>query len=195
MTTIPNMPSLNSLPTTAAQGYPFYQQLLNAQRALLKRGQVFIIMQFEGMDEVNLAIKEECSRIGLVARRADDVAGTGFVMSDIDLMIRESEFIICDLSNARANVYYELGYAHGAGNVRENTLLIARKRKRDRFPFDIQHLQVYTYESVSALRSILATQLGAFKRAPEESDFAPHNENLKQPNFALPQGVVFPAKS
>ena len=78
-------------------------------------------------------------------------------MADIDLFIRESEFIICDLSNERPNVYYELGYAHGAGNIPKNTLLIASKNTN--LHFDIAPLRIEAYSDVTELRSVLATKL------------------------------------
>ena len=43
---------LQTRPNSAAQGNPFYQQLFNAKCAAEKPGQVFLIMQFEGMDDV-----------------------------------------------------------------------------------------------------------------------------------------------
>jgi hypothetical protein len=149
---------LQTRPNPAAQGNPFYQQLLNAKCAAIKPGRVFLIMQFEGMDDVHSVIQEECSRLGLAAKRADKVAGGGLVMADIDLFIRESEFIICDLSNERPNVYYELGYAHGAGNIAKNTLLIARKDTT--LHFDIASLRIEPYSDIVELRSVLATKLG-----------------------------------
>ncbi len=170
---------LQTQPNSAAQGNPFYQQMLNAKRAVVKQGQVFIIMQFEGMDDVHSVIQEECSRLGLTAKRADKVAGGGLVMADVDLFIRESEFIICDLSNERPNVYYELGYAHGAGNISKNTLLIAKKNTT--LHFDIASLRIEPYSDIAELRSVLATKLELLsgRRA-----FVPRAKEPSVPNFS-----------
>ena len=40
----------------------------------------------------------------------------GGSLDDISELILKAEFIVCDLTLERPNVYYELGYAHGAGN-------------------------------------------------------------------------------
>ena len=169
---------LHTQPNSVAQGNPFYQQMLNAKRAAVKPGQVFIIMQFEGMDDVHSVIQEECSRLDLTAKRADEVAGGGLVMADIDLFIRESEFIICDLSNERPNVYYELGYAHGAGNISKNTLLIAKKNTT--LHFDIASLRIEPYGDMVELRSVLATKL---RLLTGERKWLPRATEPAAPNF------------
>ena len=99
-------------------------------------------------------------------------------MADIDLFIRESEFIICDLSNERPNVYYELGYAHGAGNIAKNTLLIARKDTT--LHFDIASLRIEPYSDVVELRSVLATKLGLLLG---ERELVPRTKEPPAPKF------------
>ena len=54
---------------------------------------------------------------------------SGLVIREITDHIERSEFIVCDLTNERPNVYYELGYAHGVGNEAMDILLIAREEK------------------------------------------------------------------
>src|SRR4051812_42911247 len=83
-----------------------------------ERDLVFVIMSFSGveMDEVYNAIKGECRRVGLNAIRVDENPGSGFVVREITDLIERAEFIVCDLTTERPNVYYELGYAHGVGN-------------------------------------------------------------------------------
>jgi hypothetical protein len=56
-------------------------------------------------------------------------AGSGLVIREITDLIERCEFIICDLTNERLNVYYELGYAHGVGNEAREILLIAKEGK------------------------------------------------------------------
>jgi hypothetical protein len=90
---------------------------------------VFVIMPFTGqaMGDVYSAIADECSKLQLRAKRVDEIVGSGLVISDITALIEEAEFLICDLTYERPNVYYELGYAHGVGNQAEDILLIAKE--------------------------------------------------------------------
>src|SRR5947209_6924232 len=90
-------------------------------------GLVFVIMPFSpDMNETYEAIRDECPKLGLHARRADDRVGSGIVLREITELIEEAEFLIIDLTHERPNVYYELGYAHGVGNESIEILLIAR---------------------------------------------------------------------
>jgi hypothetical protein len=98
-------------------------------------------------------------------------------MADIDLFIRESEFIICDLSNERPNVCYELGYAHDAGNIAKNTLLIALP-----LHFDIASLRIEPYSDIVELRSVLATKLQLLLG---ERELVPRAKEPSAPNCPL----------
>jgi hypothetical protein len=123
------------------------------------RNLVFIIMPFSGQDspDVLLAIKDECAKLGLDAKRVDENIGSGLVIGEITKMIEDAEFIICDLTLERPNVYYELGYAHGVGNEATDILLIAKKGTV--LHFDVAPLRVQYYRSTEDLRSIVNTSL------------------------------------
>lgn len=120
---------------------------------------VFVIMPFTGeqMREAYSAIKDECSKLCLTAKRVDENVGSGFVIRETTELIEDSEFIICDLTNERPNVYYELGYAHGVGNESSDILLIAKEGTN--LHFDIAPLRVQYYRSTEHLRLIVASSL------------------------------------
>ena len=120
---------------------------------------VFVIMPFQGdeMTETYSTIKAECFKLGLIAKRADENVGSGFVLREITELIEGAEFIICDLSHERPNVYYELGYAHGIGNEGSELLLIAKEGTI--LHFDIAPLRVQYYGSLKELASIVFTNL------------------------------------
>jgi hypothetical protein len=129
-----------------------------------EQGLVFVIMSFTGdaMSSVYAAIKEECGGLGLNAHRVDESVGSGFVIRDIANCIERAEFIVCDLSTERPNVYYELGYAHGVGNEASDILLIAKEGTA--LHFDIAPLRVQYYRSNEHLRTILASNLAEMIR-------------------------------
>ena len=60
-----------------------------------ERGLVFVIMPFSGvdMDEAYKAIKDECRKLRLRARRVDENTGSGFVIREITDLIERAEFI------------------------------------------------------------------------------------------------------
>jgi hypothetical protein len=126
-----------------------------------EKGLVFVIMPFAGQerDDVYSAIKDECTKLSLRAQRVDENTGSGIVLGEITDLIERAEFLVCDLSRERPNVYYELGYAHGVGNDEFDILLIARDGTTPHF--DIAPLRIQYYRSIEHLRSILANQLFA----------------------------------
>jgi len=120
---------------------------------------VFVMMSFvsENSCDVYVAIKDECRELDLVARRVDDNLGSGIIISEITSLIESAEFIVCDLSGERPNVYYELGYAHGVGNEPEDVLLLAKDGTNVHFdvsPFRVQH-----YQAAEDLRKIVSSNL------------------------------------
>lgn len=130
-----------------------------------EKGLVFVIMPFRGqeMADAYAAIKDECKKLKLRANRVDENTGSGLVIREISDLIECSEFIICDLTNERPNVYYELGYAHGVGNEAMDILLIAREGTV--LHFDIAPLRVQYYSSSEHLRTMVSSHLKAMIKA------------------------------
>jgi len=129
-----------------------------------EEGLVFVIMPLVGqdMDDVYAAIRDECTKLALRAQRVDENTGSGIVLGEITELIKRAEFLVCDLSGERPNVYYELGYAHGVGNEALDILLIAREGTT--LHFDVAPMRVQYYRTTEHLRGILATQLAAMIR-------------------------------
>lgn len=107
-----------------------------------EQGLVFVVMPFRGqeMADVYTAIKDECKKLKLKAARVAESSGSGLIIREITDFIERAEFVICDLTSERPNVYYELGYAHGVGNEAINILLIAKEGTA--LHFDIAPLRV-----------------------------------------------------
>jgi len=125
---------------------------------------VFVIMPFRGqeMAEVYSAIKDECRKLKLRAMRVDENVGSGLILREITDMIERAEFIICDLTCERPNVYYELGYAHGVGNEARDILLIAKEGTT--LHFDVAPLRVQYYRSTEHVRSVVSSSLTEMMR-------------------------------
>lgn len=117
----------------------------------------------KGMDASFAAIKGACKALKLVARRVDDISGSGMIILDVVNLIERAEFIVVDLTYERPNVYYELGYAHGVGNQPDNILLVAREGTE--LHFDIAALRVQYYKSTVHLRNLVKTAIGAMLKA------------------------------
>lgn len=122
-------------------------------------GLVFVMMSFvsEDSDVTYSTIKEVCKNLGLRATRVDEGHGSGFIIREITSLIERAEFLVCDLSHERPNVYYELGYAHGVGNEADDILLVAKAGTK--LHFDIAPLRVHYFDGEEALRAILRRQL------------------------------------
>jgi hypothetical protein len=136
--------------TTQSEEYTYPQ-------TTFKKNIVFVVMPFEGEDMpyVYRAIKDECRKLKLNAIRVDDKVGSGLIIKDILTLIEQAEFLICDLTQERPNVYYELGYAHAAGNLGSNILLLAKQGTT--LHFDISPLRVHFYRNPSHVRYFISS--------------------------------------
>ena len=158
------MPSLSRLSFADRE---FARQRKKAVQSKYEPGLVFVIMTFRGTEKLYAAIKDECAKLGLNAVRVDEPTGSGFIIRDIYQLIQSAEFIICDLTHERPNVYYELGFAHGVGNGAENILLIAKAGTT--LHFDIAPLRIQLYRSKPDLRSILHRDLETMMQKTRKS--------------------------
>jgi hypothetical protein len=109
-----------------------------------RRPRAFVVMQFSSpYNDVYMGvIKQICDEMNIEVLRVDETYGPGLIVSDITRSILESTFIIADVSPTNANVFYEVGYAHG---LNKPTILIAEKGTK--LPFDVSPFRTLFYEN------------------------------------------------
>ncbi len=102
-------------------------------------------------------IKRYLFENGYMCSRADEIFGSVPIMSNVLGGILKAHFIIADLTDQNANVFYELGIAHSFKDP-HNIILLSQSIKD--IPFDIRHLNtiIYNEDNVKHLTaSILKT--------------------------------------
>lgn len=104
---------------------------------------IFVVMPFSETwsDETYDIIKDVCNNLDVKLNRADEILGSQSIYDDIITYIIESDIIIVDITVKKANVFYELGYAHA---LKKNVILI--RQPNDNVPFDIAQFRYIEYE-------------------------------------------------
>lgn len=134
-------------------------QVPNPQRSV--RRVVFAAMPFAPQfdDVFFVAMTHAADAVGAVCKRIDLEDYDGDVVQGIKKLIDDSAAVIADLSGARPNVLFELGYAQGRGKPCAHIC----SSPLDEMPFDVRNWSVLRYETgrTSALRSRLENRLRA----------------------------------
>lgn len=117
----------------------------------------FVLMPFHGdfEDVYRMGIKETASQLGIKAERVDEQIFSEGILERIYRQIDVSDIVVADMSGQNANVFYEVGYAHG----REKLCILLTKDAGD-IPFDLKHHRHVVYEgSITKLREALVDEL------------------------------------
>jgi hypothetical protein len=110
----------------------------------------FVIMRIKGdnseYDDTLISIKRALDSLNIASKRVDEIEHSKKITDVITESIRKSKYIVCDLTDERPNVYYELGYAHG-----KDKEVILTAKKGTELHFDIKDYNVIFYDSFKEL--------------------------------------------
>ena len=118
----------------------------------------FLIMQISPNDSTVQDIYDayvECfDKFGIKAIRADDIEHEEIITTRIIDEIKNSEYLLGDLSGQRPNVYYEVGYAHALGRS-----VILFTGKDSSIHFDLAAYNCPQYDGLRDLKNKLTKRL------------------------------------
>ena len=139
------------------QEYKIYPKQFQFDKVMVQKNKCFMIMPFdEKFNCVYATITETAEKNQVICFRADEMNGSQPIVNKIIKGILESQYIIVDITDAKPNVFYELGIAHSFRDAR-NILII--KQRDTQYPFDISHLpyQEYDPNNIFRLKTIIST--------------------------------------
>lgn len=139
-------------------------------KVITQRPAAFVVMQFSSPsnDVYSEVIKQVCGELGVDVVRVDEQYAPGMIIADINRSILESTFVIADVTPVNANVFYEVGFAHGRGKP---TILLAQRDTK--LPFDVSPFRTLFYDNTIAGKPRLEAGLRASITAILGSQGAP----------------------
>jgi nucleoside 2-deoxyribosyltransferase len=125
-----------------------------AERTILS-SDVFVVMPFEDkghLRDAYNAFRRVCKEKNFSAMKVDHhLDGHARIVPQIFSKIKHSAFVIAELSGARPNVYYELGYARALGKA-----VIQTAYQGTDLPFDVFDVPTHFWDSQDVLERKLA---------------------------------------
>lgn len=148
--------------TLTAEGLRYAAEL--AATARTESTSVFIAACFDDvLKDSRDTIQSVVNSLGYKSRIVNREPHNEFIDLKIYELIRESRFVVADLTCNRQSVYYEVGFAHGLGL---EVILTCRKDhfadKNDeskRVHFDINHRNILTWENTAELSEKLRAHI------------------------------------
>ncbi|KAF0218388.1 MAG: hypothetical protein FD174_3005 [Geobacteraceae bacterium] len=126
--------------------------------ATIQADSAFIMMWMDQgrpeLEDVYATIKRCFKNFGISAERADDIEHTGKITEEIVNKIRSSEFLYADLTGARPNVYYEVGFAHALSKK-----VILYRKSGESLHFDLAGYNCPEYKNLVDLEKKLNIKL------------------------------------
>jgi hypothetical protein len=119
-----------------------------ATKTEIAKKHVFVAMPFseEFQDIYEFGIYGPIRKCGFICERVDEPLFTGDILQRITERIASAEFVVAELTGARANVYLEVGYAWGKGIP-----VITLAREGEKLHFDVSTHRCIFYRTIGQL--------------------------------------------
>ena len=127
---------LNAASTASTDWKALASQAINLAEKLVTNSGVFVIMSFAEKGEyldLYAAIQRACEKYDYEAQRVDEANLLRRIVPEIRRQIRQSAFVVADVTEGKPNVFYELGFADGLG---KEVIFVAKAGTE--LPFDIK---------------------------------------------------------
>ena len=123
-----------------------YARIYDLQKNQSNNKNVFIAMKF-GEETLDLrdALKQAISKAGYLPVLIDEVQYNGQIVPEMLYQIRESRFVIAELSHHNNGAYYEAGYALGLG--KEVIHICEEEAMGSKLHFDVKQVNTITYKA------------------------------------------------
>lgn len=90
--------------------------------------------------------------------RGDECLTSGFIDMEMYQLLLNAELVIADITTHNDNALYELGIRHALRPA--STIVIAQKDLLKEYPFDINHIRIFSYDDINNSNDLKIT---AFK--------------------------------
>jgi hypothetical protein len=126
---------------------------------------VFVAMPFSEQfeDVYEFGIYNPVRSCGYICEKVDETSFTGDILQRIRQRIENAKLVIADLTEARPNVYLEVGYAWG-----RNVPVVFVARKGESLHFDVSTHRCLFYHSIRQLARDLETLLRGLGQTPPD---------------------------
>lgn len=166
----------------------------------MKMYKAFVVMPFDkSFDDVYRGIEETAKKFDVITTRLDEKTYVSNVnmVDKIFEQIDAADFIIADMTGQKANVLYEVGYAHGLNKLM--LFLTKDDLKRKRIPFDLSQRRHIVYKDkdnpILKLKSDLPASIkdiiAEVEKKKEESSEGERKTNGKKKNVKLQIFLIF----
>jgi hypothetical protein len=118
---------------------------------------VLVCMSFAAKAEYKdlmAAIRSVCAEFDYTAERIDEANLSKRIVPQILKQVRRAAFVVADVTEEKANVYYELGFADGAG---QEVILTAQAGTK--LPFNVADIPVVYWHSFEDFKQDLRKRL------------------------------------